>query len=128
MSPTLERMKQILPLLEAAPPTASGEFVRYEVEIGYCVGLRLFNTAGVAVQNIAMAKGTIFPVHFHEEKEVFIVHNGNLLVIVDGERVAMGQGDMLEIPPKAAHSASATTDCEFIATTVPPASGYPGVF
>ena len=123
----LQRMREILPLLQAAPADGSGEYVRYDVEIGFACASRLLVSDTVAVCNAELAKGTIFPVHYHAENEWLIVHSGELIVYIDGTRHELMVGDFLHIPAGAAHSLAAVTDVAVVAVSVPPAEGFPGV-
>ena len=127
MGETLDRLREILPLLQAAPPDGSGEFVTYDVEVGYACTRNLYVSSSVAVCNAEMTAGTIFPVHYHDAVEFFIVHVGSLVVYADGERTDMGVGDVITLPSKVAHSVHSPVDAQFLAVSIPPAEGYPGV-
>lgn len=48
--------------------------------------------------------GASFQPHYHEDmEEVFIILNGNVRIVVDGETASLGPGDTVVIPVRSTH-------------------------
>jgi len=45
-----------------------------------CSGVALKNSNGIAIQDVFLSKGSVFPSHEHEEIEYLIVYEGSLLI------------------------------------------------
>lgn len=121
----LEKLVDKLPDLSAIVRNLMGPHVEYDVGDGLCVGFGLFNNERVAVQRTAMSKGTVFPRHKHEAKEVIIVTFGKLKVRCDGMEKELQVGDVFYFPHGQDHSIEALEDTWMIALTIPSAKGYP---
>jgi quercetin dioxygenase-like cupin family protein len=56
--------------------------------------------------------GAHFPEHRHPEEQVTIVESGEITFSIDGEELALKEGDICHIPPNKFHSAKVLTSRE----------------
>jgi quercetin dioxygenase-like cupin family protein len=66
-----------------------------------------------ADQTIAQSylkKGALVPIHAHEGEQLIYVLQGALAAVIDGERVTVREGDVLQVPARVAHQAEALDD------------------
>ena len=98
----------------------------YDVSEGTSFGLGLLSRKEVAVQELFISKGTMFPSHIHiDENEWGIIYKGKLQVTLDGEDVVLEPGNCNKKKKGVVHSSLALSDCWMIAVAVPKISGYP---
>jgi len=70
---------------------------------------------------VSFAPGAVAPRHVHEEEQVIIVLDGELVVDLDGDVRTMRKGDVAVIPPWVPHGAWTTDSaCEEIDVFSPP--------
>ena len=68
-------------------------WIANEIKAGYC-GKYLF-----------VADGQTCPMHFHKHKhETFFVVQGQVRVVLDGEKIGLKEGDVLPVAPLSKHS------------------------
>lgn len=120
----LETLVNELPDLSEIVQSARGKRVEYGVE-GECVGYGLLNEPEIAVQRAFLTKGTIFPPHAHDTKELLIVYIGRLNVMCDSKVVELSPGGHYYFPHNAVHSVEALEDTWVIGITIPADGGYP---
>jgi len=98
----------------------------YDVEEGTSFGFGLLNRPEVAVQELFVSKGTLFPDHIHElEQEWGIIYKGKMLVFVDGKDIVVGPGECIHFERGVVHGSKAIEDCWMIAIAIPKITGYP---
>ena len=59
---------------------------------------------------IYLKKGTLVPYHSHTSEQMIYVLQGALRTLVDGEEITVREGEVLQVPPGAAHQAEALDD------------------
>ncbi len=64
----------------------------------------------IMVAQLDIKKGSAVPEHSHENEQVSWIMKGKLRLIVDGQTIDVGAGEILIIPPNAKHSAVALED------------------
>ena len=62
------------------------------------------------VAQIFLKKGAVVPEHDHESEQVTCVMSGLLTFEIGGEAIIVGPGDVLVIPSRVPHKATATED------------------
>lgn len=59
---------------------------------------------------IYLKRGAQVPMHAHESEQMTYILQGALKVLVDGEEIIVGEGEVLHIPAWAPHQAEALED------------------
>jgi quercetin dioxygenase-like cupin family protein len=59
---------------------------------------------------IYLKRGVLVPMHAHDSEQMTYILQGSLRVLVDGEEIVVGEGEVLHIPPGAQHQAEALED------------------
>jgi quercetin dioxygenase-like cupin family protein len=78
-----------------------------------------------AAQTIAQSylkKGALVPLHAHAGEQLIYVLQGALAAVVDGERVTVREGEVLQVPAGTAHQAEALDDTFVLDIRESPAS------
>ena len=57
-----------------------------------------------------LKRGALVPMHSHDSEQMTYILQGALRVLVDGEEIVVGEGEVLHIPPGAPHQAEALED------------------
>lgn len=107
--------------LEDVVRKKGSDWVRYDTEVGNCLGICLLHERTVAVQKAFMSKGTVFPRHVHGEVEVLIIYEGRLEF--DGREYCIAE--VIHIPEGQEHTIKALEDTWMVAITIPASSAYP---
>jgi quercetin dioxygenase-like cupin family protein len=106
-------------------PEGPGRYVNVDslaaVEFAPGLGFRPVLGGRVMANFVSFAPGAVAPKHVHEEEQVIIVLDGELVVDLDGDVRTIRKGDVAVIPPWVPHGAW-TTDghCEEIDVFSPP--------
>jgi len=88
------------------------------------VRARLVHTDRVTHSWVVLDEGAAFPTHQHPHEQVVSVLEGQLDILVDGERVELTAGQVYVIPPDAPHSGRAVTACRVLDTFAPVREDY----
>jgi quercetin dioxygenase-like cupin family protein len=88
------------------------------------VRARLVHTERVTLSWVVLDEGATFPDHHHPHEQVVSVLEGQLNLVVNGERVALTAGQAYVIPPHAPHSGRAVTKCRVLDTFAPTREDY----
>jgi quercetin dioxygenase-like cupin family protein len=64
----------------------------------------------ITIARLTLAKGAFVPVHSHVNEQISTVESGRLEFVLNGQRVVIGAGQTLVIPPNVPHSAEALED------------------
>lgn len=80
-------------------------------------------------QNMTLAywdveMGAVLPKHTHPNEQITSVLEGNFVLTVEGTTYSLSKGDVLTIPPNAAHSGKALTDCKILDAFYPVREDY----
>ena len=59
---------------------------------------------------VYLKAGCVVPMHAHESEQMTYILQGALRVLVDGEEIIVGEGEVLHIPSWAPHQAEALED------------------
>ena len=59
---------------------------------------------------IYLKRGALVPMHSHDSEQMTYILQGALRVLVDGEEIVVGEGEVLHIPSGAPHQAEALED------------------
>ncbi len=68
--------------------------------------------------------GSIMPEHRHFHEQLTYVQEGELEMVIGGEKMLFGAGNLHVIPPNTPHSARAITDCRVIDFFAPAREEY----
>jgi len=106
-------------------PEGPGRYVNVDslaaVEFAPGLGFRPVLGQRVMTNFVSFAPGAVAPTHVHEEEQVIIVVDGELVVDLDGDVRTMRKGDVAVIPPWVPHGAWTTdSPCEEIDVFSPP--------
>lgn len=122
-------LKKLAELTEKLPDlvktNSSPGFIEYKMEQGTCLGYNLLNQKEIAVQKAFLSKGAVFPKHSHEEKEILIVFQGELLVKIEESSHNISPSELIELLPHQIHSVTALSDTWVLCIAIPAAQGYP---
>ena len=61
----------------------------------------------VMVAQVFLAKGAVVPEHYHESEQITYILEGALEFHIGGQRIVVGQGQVLRIPSNVPHMAVA---------------------
>jgi quercetin dioxygenase-like cupin family protein len=106
-------------------PEGPGRYVNVDsldaVEFAPGLGFRPVLGQRVMANFVSFAPGTVAPRHVHEEEQVIIVLEGELVVDLDGDVRTIRKGDVAVIPPWVPHGAWTTdSNCEELDVFSPP--------
>jgi quercetin dioxygenase-like cupin family protein len=85
---------------------------------------RLVHTDRVTHSWVDLDEGATFPEHHHPHEQVVSILAGELEIVVDGERYLLTPGQVFVIPPHAAHSGRALTNCRVLDAFAPVREDY----
>src|SRR5215475_6327997 len=74
------------------------------------IGRKIISGDKVMVAQVFLAKGAVVPEHYHESEQITYILEGALEFEIGGERVVVGQGQVLRIPSNLPHKAVALED------------------
>ena len=129
MCQSLDKLKELTDKLPGFPKelVSSKTYKKYEMEAGSCYGWLLYtNITSVACHKWYCSKGTIFPAHTHEVRELLQVYEGQMILTVDGKEITLNSGESYHIEPGIIHSSIHPKETRFITITTPPAMEFPG--
>jgi len=140
-----KQTKKVINLKDAIIEHDNNKFIEYLVEDGSTFGFGLFKEDEVAVQRAFFSKGTIFPLHQHNEHEYVMVYRGKLKIMCEGDSknvycikdskaadficpIDLGIGDCVYFPSNTIHGQTALKDTWAILITIPAdKEGFPDV-
>jgi quercetin dioxygenase-like cupin family protein len=104
-------------------------FIEYDTIKGCSVAFALKNRPNCAVADCRMTKGTYFDWHAHNECEILVVFEGELMVYVqDKDELIVKDSEVVRFAPGIVHKVEAITDLvKLIAITVPASVVYPEI-
>ena len=73
---------------------------------------------------LALRKGSIVPLHSHENEQITYILEGTLKFIVQGEEIIVRAGEVLVIPSNVPHSAEALEDTVDLDVFCPPRADW----
>ncbi len=85
---------------------------------------KLVHGDGVTVAHVRIGKGAVLPEHHHPHEQVTNVIQGQLELIIDGEKHLCKGGDVVVIPGNVPHSGRGVTDCYVIDVFQPVREDY----
>ena len=89
---------------------------------------RFFHSQNMTFAHWEIAEGAAdLHQHSHEQEEVWHIVEGEIVLIVDGERRRLSPGMAAVIPPHTAHSVTVTGPCRVIVADYPLRLQLPGV-
>lgn len=94
-------------------PVVSVDDLDASEEIPGFVG-RFLHGDNMTVTRWSVDAGASFPEHSHPHEQVSVVLDGEFALTIDGETRVLAPGQIAVIPPRAAHSGEARTDCEIL--------------
>ena len=135
----LEHLTNNLPRLD--PLTFSSgpnNYVIYDVAVGEIKARNLMNINGIAVADCSIAKGSASKKHEHEEREWFIVYEGDVQIEFDeidsldikrlkieGSNAYLFAGDYIYVPENTPHIFKSSGGARYAAITVPSSGALP---
>ena len=70
--------------------------------------------AAMTMGLVVIKAGSILPLHQHVQEQITFITEGQLDMVIGGERFSLTAGMMQVIPSNVPHSAIAVTDCKVI--------------
>jgi quercetin dioxygenase-like cupin family protein len=124
---SLERLKILTDNLPAFPETVEDApgFKEYETVTGTSLGWDLLNIPEISAAKWFNSKDTIFPEHHHPQKEWLVVYKGEMILEFNGKVTRLKPGEFAFIPPDTVHSATFSSDCWYLAITIPESEDWP---
>ncbi|HEY9161933.1 MAG TPA: cupin domain-containing protein [Desulfomonilia bacterium] len=83
-----------------------------EILKGYLA--KYVHTSNMTIQYCNIASGSPMPEHYHPHEQICMVIKGKFEMNLDGEKILLGEGSVLVIPPNMKHSGMPLTDCYII--------------
>ena len=122
----VDKLKELTTKLPSLILKEDRNLIEYESKVGSICGFGLLSEPAVAVQQMVLSDGAIFPPHVHDrEIEYGIVYKGSLNVTIDDESRTIGAGDVIKFEKGEVHSAVAEGEVRLIAVSIPRIDGYP---
>ena len=69
-------------------------------------------------------KGSVLPEHHHTQEQITYILDGQLEMVIGGEKMLLTAGSVHVIPSDVPHSAFAVTDCKVIDAFAPARNDY----
>ena len=88
------------------------------------VRARLVHTGRVTHSWVELDEGATFPDHHHPHEQIVSILEGELEIVVSGERHLLTPGTVFVIPPHAPHSGRALTACRVLDAFAPVREDY----
>ena len=104
------------------PPITLTELGVREIFPG--IRARLVHSDRVTHSWVEIDEGASFPEHHHPHEQIVSVLDGTLDIVVGGEAIALGAGQVLVIPPDVPHRGRARTRCRVLDTFAPVREDY----
>jgi quercetin dioxygenase-like cupin family protein len=106
-------------------PEGPGRYINVDslaaVEFAPGLGFRPVLGQRVMANFVSFAPGAVAPRHVHEEEQIIIILDGELVVDLDGDVRTLRKGEVAVIPPWVPHGAWTTdSPCEEIDVFSPP--------
>jgi hypothetical protein len=122
----IEELEQKLPPFPEIINDTDIECKEYVVINGTCLAWDLMWIEDVSVSKWFLSKGTKFPEHAHNEKEIIIVYKGELIIYYEDGCTATGKrGDVIQHKAGRIHWAEAKEDTWMIIVSIPATEDYP---
>lgn len=118
-----EKLSDYKSLLQLTNEDATRQFFTLESGGGETMGLFKEPIAAVAIT--AFYPYTSFPLHFHEEKEVFICLCGEIEFYTAETSKTLRAGDIFYVEAGQPHRAVTRSGCRILAVTIPAAKDWP---
>ena len=120
----LDVLREIVPnLIDISQP--SNGYSLYEGDKGAVFGLGLAKKAGIAVQDVYVPPGVVFPEHKHSSTEFILCYEGKITLNVESKETVLESGDGIRIKPNQPHSFYSVTGCWVMCATIPADESYP---
>ncbi|MCL5746301.1 MAG: cupin domain-containing protein [Acidobacteria bacterium] len=81
-----------------------------EEQLNPLLGRKVIHGKNLTVARIRLRKSVVVPTHNHRNEQITLLESGVLRFIIEGEEKIARAGDVIEIPPDAAHSVEALED------------------
>jgi quercetin dioxygenase-like cupin family protein len=78
----------------------------------------------IMVARVLLKKGSLVPMHAHENEQVTYILEGALRFRIDGKEIVVGAGEVLCIPPHMPHEATALEDTVDLDVFTPPRADW----
>ncbi|HQZ37858.1 MAG: cupin domain-containing protein [Acidobacteria bacterium] len=88
------------------------------------VRARLIHTDRVSHSWVDLDEGATFPEHRHPHEQIVSVLDGELEIVVAGERFVLTPGQVFVIPPDTPHAGRALTPCRVLDAFAPVREDY----
>lgn len=99
----------------------------FDLKNGGSIGVGLFKTKEVAILVATFDADSTHRSHFHNEKEILILIEGQAEVVVNNGIQYLQKGDSITIEPGTAHEINFPVRSEMISITIPASEDYPNV-
>jgi quercetin dioxygenase-like cupin family protein len=71
---------------------------------------QMLHGSSMTVAKLRLKKGAVVPTHSHVNEQITTIEKGSILFVTPDERLIVGAGESLVIPPNVPHSAEALED------------------
>lgn len=99
--------------------------IQMRVDEGEIVIAGLLNIDQISIANCIAKQGTICNTHTHEQFEVFVVYEGQMILTDNEKEFIINQGELRYVDSKSPHSAFFPVKCKLIAITIPKSDDFP---
>lgn len=127
MNSHLTKLREITDTLSLFPPAVIERpgYKEFKVKNGKCFAWHLYSQEQIAVCRVFLSKDTVFPKHFHPEKEVLIVYEGKIIIYTEDNCYEVGQYETYIIEPGIPHAVHAEENSMVLAITIPASKEFP---
>jgi quercetin dioxygenase-like cupin family protein len=81
-----------------------------EEQMNPLITRQVFHAENITVARIRLKKYAVVPEHSHANEQITMLERGALRFIINGEEKLLRGGEMMQIPPHAAHKVEALED------------------
>ena len=134
-------LKSLYEMTESLPPLPvihKNGTIEVDMQAGESASTGLMNISNVAVCDTEITEDSMSPVHAHEEREWFILYEGDLIVVIysDAEEThhrivkteyGLKPGDYFFIEAEVKHAVGSHKGAKLIAISVPRSEVFPSV-
>ena len=131
----LEVLKNVVANMpDVTPGKIYNNLLELESKKGLGYAINLFNRSEIGIVDTVISENSEFPIHYHKQKEYFIVYEGIIHLWLGEEHcknketenpIVLNVGDVQEIKPNVLHIVGSVIKARFITITIPVSPGFP---
>lgn len=81
-----------------------------EEQLNPLLGRKVIHGRNMTIARLRLRKSVVVPTHNHINEQITLLESGALRFIIEGEEKIARSGDIIQIPPNAAHLVEALED------------------